>query len=337
MLKIEENISLKDKHTFGCEVSARYFSNCTSMYDLKEALEFAEINTLEVFILGGGSNLLFLKDFPGLIIQINISGIEIIEDTDTYSVYKVGAGENWDLFVEEMVGRGLSGLENLSFIPGTIGGAAVQNIGAYGQEISSIIESVNVFDRVKGGEVKIEKKDLVYGYRDSIFKHNTDRYIVLSVIFNLPKEFVPNLSYSDLKYMQDFKVITSAIVRKNVGEIRAKKFPDLNTTGTAGSFFMNPIVEATVAQDMQSKYPDIPCYDVAPTQKKLSAAYILDKICNLKGYGEGFVQLYQNQPLVVTNIEFNAIGSEISSFIAKVKDTVFQKTGIKLESEVITI
>lgn len=334
----EEKVPLSGLSTFKAGGDARYLFRVGSILELQEALAFAKEKSLPLFILGGGSNMLFKEEgFEGVVIKIEIKGIEVKEEGDMAFV-RAGAGEVWDPFVHRTIEQGYFGLENLSAIPGLVGAAPVQNIGAYGVEAKDLIFEVEVFDRDTFQTKTLSNAQCAFGYRDSIFKHpEGEGLIVLSVTFKLSKTPLPKLSYKDLSNYFEAKTDPTPLeVRNAVTLIRSKKFPDLTTHGTAGSFFKNVICEASLAEDLKAKYPDLPVYDMPHGEKKLSTAFIMDKICGLKNFREGNVGLYENQTLVVVNYG-GATATEINNFIVKVKGIVKEKTGIELEEEVVVM
>lgn len=333
-MTIDENVSLKHLTTFNIGGLARYFCIAKSLDDLKEAAVFAKNKNLPIFILGGGSNVLVSDGgFAGLVIKIALRGVWF-NDGKTYIKAKVAAGENWDNFVDEVVKKGLWGVENLSGIPGTVGGAPVQNIGAYGADVSKVIESVEIFD-LNTMEVRtISNEQCRFGYRDSLFKHKDGKsYIIISVEFKLSKEDKPNIQYKDLEKYFGLTKPNLQSVRKAVLKIRSEKFPPLNKFGTAGSFFKNPIIDEHAFADVKKSFPDIPTFPTGRGLIKLPLAWILDKACNFKGRKMGNVGLYEKQPLVLVNFG-EATAHEVSVFTDKIITDVKKRTGVEIEREV---
>ena len=300
-MNIQERVSLKDKTTLHSGGQARYFANVGSTEELAEAIQFSEAQNIPFFILGGGSNVLFSDaGFNGLVIHIGIQGIE-------WSKYgaKVCAGENWDNFVRESIRHEMWGVENLSGIPGTVGAAPIQNIGAYGVEVKERIMEVEVFNtNTKQNEI-LRNADCQFSYRDSLFKKpEGKRLVVTSVTFLLSKIPKPNLGYKDIQayFKADSLEPTLQNIRSAVLDIRSGKFPDLQHMATAGSFFKNPIISEEHYKNLSILYPDIPSYAVSDKMVKVPLAWILDKVCQLKGFRNGNVWLHDSQPLVlVTN------------------------------------
>jgi UDP-N-acetylmuramate dehydrogenase len=299
-MEIQEGIPLAPFTTFGIGGPATYFARTQSVSDLYEALEFAEEKSLKIFILGGGSNILLPDEgFDGLVLKIEIPGIESVHE-DNSVLMVIGAGESWDETVAESIKQNLWGIENLSGIPGTVGGAAVQNIGAYGASLSQTLEWVEVLDILEKKTKTLTKEACRFGYRDSIFKQETGRYVVLHVALQLSTTPQPNLAYKDLSERFKATAPSLAEIRKAVLLIRAGKFPDLAVEGTAGSFFKNPIVSASEAKKLQEKYPAMPVFSLPEsTNIKIPLGWILDHVLGMRGFTNGPVRLYENQALVV--------------------------------------
>ncbi len=337
--KIEQKVPLSGLSTFKVGGDASYLLRVERADEIQEALEFAKEKDIPVLFLGGGSNMLFEdKGFQGLVLKLDIKGIAEEEGKGGREevILRAGAGEEWDSFVAWTIEHGYFGLENLSAIPGTVGAAPIQNIGAYGVEAKDFIESVEVFDAETMRTKTLSNAECRFGYRTSIFKTaEGSNLIVTSVSWKLSKDPNVKIGYKDLA--RHFGENASPLpheVRKAVTEIRGRKFPDLATHGTAGSFWKNVICDSVLAEKLQSEYPDMPVYDAGEGKKKISTAYILDRICGLKNFREGNVGLYENQTLVVVNYG-GATAEEIRNFIAKVKAIVKERTGISLEEEVV--
>ncbi len=288
-MKIQEHISLKEFTTFRIGGPARYFITASSIDELKAAILFAEEKHLPLFILGGGSNVLVSDEgFPGVVIKIEMKGREIKElDLDTQNVEVIaGAGEEWDSFVEYCVSYGLYGIENLSYIPGSVGAAPVQNIGAYGSEVKDSLSWVEVFNTEKKEIETFSKEECIFGYRDSIFKKTEGKkYVITRVAFLLSRNGTLNINYKDItEYIKNNTIeeVSLQKVRDIVVDIRKKKLPDVREVGTAGSLFKNPIIEKTRYEELVKIYPLMPQYPINETQVKIPAAWILDTICGLK-------------------------------------------------------
>lgn len=335
-MHIEKRVPLAPLTTFGIGGKARYFCRVRNEQELERAFEFVDKNNIPFWILGGGSNVLVSdKGFPGLVVKIEILGMEFGE-TKTDVRVVAGAGESWDELVRLCVEKELYGLENLSGIPGTVGAAPVQNIGAYGVEIADFISWVEVFDTKKRSVRRLTAKQCRFGYRDSIFKQDGVSLVVLRVAFKLSKSKRLNLSYADVKayFEKNGKTApTLAEVRSVVLEIRSRKFPDLEVVGTAGSFFKNPVVSRAVYNALSKRYPGLPGYRAAKGKMKLSLAWIIDRVCNLKDLRWGETGVAPNQTLVLCNFG-NATALEVQKLAAHITDTVRNATGILIEPEV---
>ncbi len=337
-MKIEENKSLKEFTTFRIGGNARFFSIISNEKDLLDTLEFIKINKLRFFVLGGGSNILISdKGFDGLVMKMEIKGIDF-DYKDNNEVYvKANSGENWDDFVNECVKRELYGIENLSGIPGTVGASPVQNIGAYGSEAKDSIYEVRVFDMESKNFLNIKNENCHFEYRNSLFKKLNGKFIVLSVTFKLLKNDKVKISYKDLReYFAKKNIISPNLleVREAVLFIRKNKLPDINLLGTAGSFFKNPIIDKTKAQEIKNKYQELPIYDTENKDKvKVSLAWIIDHICEYRDVKKGNVGTYKNQALVIIN-EGNAKSDEIIDFANEIKRIVKDKVNIDIEMEV---
>ena len=347
-MRVEKNKILADFTSFKIGGKADYFCSINNEKELLEALKFAREKKLKVFILGGGTNVLAGdKGFRGLVIKIELKGHRVLSDKHSVSTGDVlliaEAGENWDNLVETAVARGLWGIENLSGIPGTVGAAPVQNIGAYGCELSDVLEWVDVIDTRTCKTKRLSTRECELDYRESVFKRPKGKYfVVLRVAMRLQKEGKPNLEYKDLKeYFKNKSQLSLQEIRDAVLEIRSKKFPDTAKIGNAGSFFKNPVVSEKKFLELKKKYPNIPSFPFAAFASnspdsyrvKVPLAWILDKICNLKGFSRGSAALWEKQPLVLANTG-GASAKDVKKFAEEIAKCVSSKTGIKLEWEV---
>ncbi|MEK7567348.1 MAG: UDP-N-acetylmuramate dehydrogenase [Patescibacteria group bacterium] len=333
---IKENVSLKPLTTFRIGGKARFFCLINNIEDLKKATNFAKENKLEIFILGGGSNILVADEgFSGVVIRMNILGTEIKKSADGTQV-SVGAGVSWDEFVGEMVLKNIYGLENLSLIPGSVGAAPIQNIGAYGKEVKDFIDSVEVFDIKNLKEVKLSNKDCNFSYRDSIFKKEDGKNLVITrVNFLLNGNFNPDITYKDLKdyFLGKEPEITPFKLRQAVISIRKGKLPDLKVYGTAGSFFKNPIIDEDLTRSLLGNYPNIPNWRDRDGKTKVSAGFLIDKVCGLGKEQVGDACVWEKQNLVLIN-KGEAMAKDVLELSGKIKKCVKEKTGINLEQEV---
>ncbi|HYC34693.1 MAG TPA: UDP-N-acetylmuramate dehydrogenase, partial [Candidatus Paceibacterota bacterium] len=338
---IKEGVFLSGETTFRIGGEARFFAEVREVSQIKEVIQFAKEHNLPIFFLGGGSNTVFKDEgHDGLIIKNRIRGIKILSENEDEVEIKAYAGEVWDEVVEFCVEQGFGGIENLTAIPGTLGGAIVQNIGAYGCEIKSVVQSVDVFDPKAKAIRTLSLDELAFGYRDSVFKKETHKDLfIVSATLLLKKHSVANLEYKDLKNFfegRDASTVSISEVREALKIIRSKKFPDLSKMGTAGSFFKNSIVDKATVERLQKDYPDMPIFALDGGLYKLSSAWILDKVCGLRGMKEGNLGLFENQSLVVVNFE-NATSEELKKFISKIKKLAFEKIGVELQEEVIVL
>lgn len=331
-MNIERNVPLTNKTTLGVGGPAEYFCALTNVDEVFDVVVWAQQHTSSIFVLGEGSNVLIPDEgIQGLVVQITDSGVEWHDDGRVIAV----AGANWDELVAESAHRGLWGIENLSGIPGTVGAAPIQNIGAYGTELKDVCEWVEVFDTQTEQFQKLTPPECVFGYRGSVFKYDAGKqYIITRIALTLEKNGTPNLIYKDLsEYFLDNKTPTLPDIREAVLAIRAQKFPDLAEVGTAGSFFKNPITSKQTYDKLKEQYFDMPGYKIDEAHIKIPLAWILDHVCKLKGYREGSVGLWEQQPLVLVNYG-DATAREVEMFAEKIVQIVKSKTGIVIEREV---
>ncbi len=335
-MRLEKNISLKPYNTFGIDVTTKFLIKIASLPDLKEAIDFITENKLPHLILGSGSNFLFTKNFNGVILLNQIAGKEIVNEDNNFVWLKVSGGEIWPQFVDYCVDNNLGGIENLSLIPGTVGAAPIQNIGAYGAEVKEVIASVEVVDLITEEISTFSNNACEFGYRNSIFKTRAKgKYFVLGVTFKLTKNPTPNLNYAPLKKAFNGRNIDSvsiAEVSNVIKQIRKLKLPDPDEMGNAGSFFKNPVVDAAKLNELLNEYPDVPYYAMDGNGFKLAAGWLIEK-CDLKGKRAGKVGVHEKQALVIVNYG-KATGVQILNLANKIKKTVDDKFGIKLEFEV---
>lgn len=338
-MEILENFNLKNFNTFRVSAHARYFVNVTDLTCLRDALDFARRKDLDYMLIGQGSNLLFRENYAGLIIEMNIRGKQLLStDNDTYKV-KAHCGENWHAFVNWCLARQYYGLENLSLIPGTVGAAPVQNIGAYGVELCDVMLSLEALDIATGELKTFTNADCKFSYRHSVFKGELkDQYIIYSVTFALRKNPTINISYASLaNALTDVQKenITPELVSETVTSIRRSKLPSPNRIGNAGSFFWNPEIPLAQFTQLQDSFPDIVGYrregpegDVV----KLAAAWLIEK-AGWKGHREGDVGVHKDHALVLVNYG-TATGAELVDLSERIQRSVHDKFGIWLTPEV---
>ncbi|KIA84230.1 UDP-N-acetylenolpyruvoylglucosamine reductase [Kaistella solincola] len=336
-MKIQENYSLKNYNTFGVEVSAKYFAEVTSENELIEALQFAKKQSLRPLFLGGGSNILFTKDFEGLVIQLNLQGIteELLSDDEVLVTSK--AGENWHEFVQFCLEKDYGGLENLSLIPGNVGTSPMQNIGAYGREIKDTFVTCKVLNIGILETQTFTNEECKFGYRESIFKRERKgEFVILEVTFKLTrKNHVLKTEYGAIQAELQKKQIESPTIQQvseAVINIRQSKLPDPKILGNAGSFFKNPSITKNQFLEVQKKYPDMPNYPNADLVK-IPAGWLIEQ-CGWKGKQIGNVASHELQALVIVNKTGKASGQEIFDFSSQIIDSVAEKFGIELEREV---
>jgi UDP-N-acetylmuramate dehydrogenase len=335
MVELKENFSLQSFNTFGINASAKYFSKVGTDEELGELIESEEFRMNPHLILGGGSNILFTKDYNGLVIHPSFIGIEIIEETKTDVLIKCGSGFVWDKLVQYAVDRGWGGIENLSDIPGNVGACPIQNIGAYGVEVNQVIETVYGTDLLENKKLSFNREQCNFGYRDSIFKKQyKNNFLISHVNFRLKKTpHVLNSSYAALaKELDHYSEKNINTIRKIVLEIRRSKLPEVSNLGSAGSFFKNPVVSEIIANKNFSEYPDCPKFRSESGLVKLSAAWLIEQ-SGCKGLQNGNAATYLKQPLVIVNLG-NATGKEIFNLSKIIQNKVQEKFGILLEPEV---
>ncbi len=333
---LQQNISLQPFNTFHINQTAQWFGRFNSIEELQQLLNNSSIQYLPKLILGGGSNILFTKQFEGVILKNEIKGIQKLKEDEDYVYLQVGAGENWHQFVQYCVQHNYGGVENVSLIPGCVGAAPIQNIGAYGVEVKDVIESVEAYDMNKKKVVSISNEECIFGYRDSIFKHQFKHtHIITSVIFRLYKKPVFNIQYgaikAELEKMQvqhlSIQAISDAIIH-----IRQSKLPDPAVLGNAGSFFKNPTIDTIYFETLKQQYPTIVGYIQSNNKIKLAAGWLIEQ-CGFKGFRKGNVGCHEKQALVIVN-HGQASGQEIYNFSQNIIQTVQQKFGVLLEREV---
>ena len=332
-----ENYSLLHNNTFGIDVTTRYFFEYETKEELQSFLQSEIAKKNKLLPIGGGSNLLFLSDFEGVILHSQLKEIEIENEDEDFIFVKVGSGVVWDSFVQHCVDNGWGGVENLSLIPGEVGASPVQNIGAYGVEAKDLIYSVEVVSIKDSSVVEFANSDCRFGYRDSVFKHELkDKFIVVSVTFQLRKNPIYNLDYQYLKSEVEKRGDCSLkTIRETIIEIRNSKLPLPEVLGSAGSFFMNPVVEKDFALELQKKYPLMPFYSLSETSVKLSSAWLIDQ-CGWKGKRIENVGVYEKQPLVLVNFG-GASGKVVVSLAEEIQQSVFEKFKVKIKPEVIFV
>lgn len=335
-MKIYEDFKLLNYNTFGVESNSKYYIEISSEEALRNVSKLNHFKKNPVLILGGGSNILFTKNFDGLVISNKIRGREIIFQNSDYVYLKVGAGENWHDLVMYCVDKGWGGIENLSLIPGNTGTAPMQNIGAYGVEIKETFLELEAFEIKTGKTIKFLKSDCNFGYRESIFKNEKkNQYVILNITLKLNKKPEINISYGDvIKILEDNNIKNPTIkdVSNAIISIRKLKLPDPNKIGNCGSFFKNPIIKKNQLKIIQKKYPNIVYYKINESKVKIAAGWLIEK-AGWKGKTFNNYGVHKNQALVLVNYG-NAKGSEIYELSEKIIVDIYQKFQISLEREV---
>jgi UDP-N-acetylmuramate dehydrogenase len=337
-MNLQENISLKPYNTFGIEAKAKYFTAFRTLGQLEEIISDPELQSLrhELLILGGGSNLLFTRDFEGMVLKNDISGIEVIREDEDFIYIKVGAGENWHQFVLYCLQHNYAGVENLSLIPGNVGASPMQNIGAYGVEIKDIFYELEAFHLGDRATERFSLTDCAFGYRESVFKRKyKNQFAITSVTYRLRKQPVFNTSYGAIQQELDnmgVKELSIQVISQAVINIRSSKLPDWKTVGNAGSFFKNPQILNEQFKGLKEKFPTIVAFPVDTEHTKLAAGWLIEQ-CGWKGYRKGDAGCYPKQALVLVNYG-NAKGEEIFELSEQIIQSVKEKFGVELEREV---
>ncbi len=334
-MQLKKNKSLKEFNTFGIDVKARYFIEITSVDKLKEAL--TTYSREKLFILGGGSNMLLTQDIDALVLYINHKGIEVLSEDENHVILKVMAGENWHEFVTYCVENNYGGIENLSLIPGNVGSAPIQNIGAYGVELKDVFQSCSAIEIANQTKKEFSKEECRFGYRNSIFKNEVkSKYIITDVTLKLTKrDHVLSTSYGAIRENLANKKIEAPTI-KDISEaviaIRQSKLPDPKELGNSGSFFKNPVLDPDTFRAFRLNFPEAPFYEVSPTEFKVPAGWLIEH-AGFKGKRFGNAGVHKNQALVLVN-HGNATGNEIWQLALNIQKTVKEKFGIYIEPEV---
>lgn len=335
-MKIQQQVSLRHFNTFGLEAEARYFAEPQSVEELMDLLKDNSYIQVPKFILSGGSNVLFTKNVDALVIHPNIKGIEKIKEDETFVWIDAGGGEVWQDLVNYCVNNNYAGIENMSLIPGTVGAAPMQNIGAYGVEVKDVIETVSAVS-ISTAELRIfSKEECQFGYRESVFKKELKgQYIITGVVFKLKKSPDFNIEYGDIKKTLaemnvenlSIKAISDAVIR-----IRQSKLPDPAVIGNAGSFFKNPEIDLLKYELLRESFPEMPGYPVGPGKVKVPAGWLIEQ-AGWKGYREGQIGVHERQALVLINYG-GGKGEDIKLLSEKIKASISDKFGISLSTEV---
>jgi UDP-N-acetylmuramate dehydrogenase len=333
---LKPNISLKPFNTFGIEATASDFIEIESIKTLKFVIDNFNLANRKTLLIGGGSNILLTKNFDGLVLKMSILGIEKVKEDNDFVFIKAMAGENWHDFVLYCVANNFAGIENLSLIPGCVGAAPMQNIGAYGVEIKDTCHEIEAYN-IASSEVKIfSNAECKFGYRESIFKHEAKgKYIITSVTFKLKKQAKVNISYGAIKDVLAHKKIENPTI-KEVSEaviaIRESKLPNPKVLGNAGSFFKNPEILTQSYLSLKEQFPALVGYKISETHTKLAAGWLIEQ-CGWKGKVVGYTGSHKDQALVLVNYG-NATGNEIWNLAMQIQESVFEKFGVTIVPEV---
>jgi len=334
-LDIAHDFPLDSLNTFRIAARAHRYVRVTAAQQLSAALAEPALAALPRLVLGGGSNLLFTRDFDGLVLHMALAGREVVGEEGGCTLVRAQAGENWHAFVQWTLAQGLGGLENLSLIPGTVGAAPIQNIGAYGAEIKDVFHSLTVFDMASGETRTMKAGECRFGYRDSVFKHPEGaQLVVLDVTFALPTDWRPNLRYAELAQAlldAGIDAPTPSQVSEAVVAIRRRKLPDPAVIGNAGSFFKNPVVPGEHCARLLESFPNLVHHRQPDGSEKLAAGWLIDQ-CGWKGKTMGAAGVYPKQALVLVN-HGGATGADVVALAQAIKADVAERYGVVLEPE----
>lgn len=338
-MQIESGVSLKPYNTFGLPAVAQSLVRIKNDADVRRVVDHPELGLAPKFILGGGSNIILTRDMPAVVLKVEVTGLRLVEERADAWIVEAGAGESWHALVEWTLAQGLPGLENMALIPGTVGAAPVQNIGAYGLELKDRFESLDAVDLVTGRSVTLGPEICAFGYRDSVFKHSlAGRTLITRVRMRLPRPWQPVLGYLDIERKMREAGVSNPSPRQVfdwVCEIRRAKLPDPAVIGNAGSFFKNPVVTPEQCRDIIGRDPEIVHYPMPDGTVKLAAGWMIDA-CGWKGKAVGQAAVYERQALVLVN-RGGAIGSEVMTLARAIQESVYGRFGIRLEPEPVVV
>lgn len=330
----QQQVSLKPFNTFGIDVKARYFVQAHSDAEVRAALLEAARLELPVLVIGGGSNLLLTGDIDALVLHMASRGRRLLSEEGDRVVVEAEAGEPWHEFVQWSLAQGCSGLENLSLIPGTVGAAPMQNVGAYGVEIKDVFAGLTALDRETGELKEFSLEECGFGYRDSLFKRNPGRWLILRVRFALSRSLHAHLDYGPVRqrlHEQGVVEPTAQAISDAICSIRREKLPDPLELGNAGSFFKNPLVSAVLGEQLRARYPGVVAYPQADGQLKLAAGWLIEQ-AGWKGYRDGDAGVHRLQSLVLVNYG-QASGAQLHALAQKIQADIFERYGVELEME----
>lgn len=333
-LQVQPQVSLKPFNTFGVDVRAQLFAEAHSDADVREALAYATSHDVPLLVIGGGSNLLLTADIPALVLRMASRGIRVISDDGNRVVIEAEAGEPWHPFVQHTLAQGFSGLENLSLIPGTVGAAPMQNIGAYGVEIKDVFAGLTALDRQTGELRDFSLEECNFAYRDSVFKQQPGRWLILRVRFALDRVAHLHLEYGPVRQRlieQGIEQPTPTDVSRAICSIRSEKLPDPAVLGNAGSFFKNPLVSAAVVAQIKAQHPDLVAYAQPDGQMKLAAGWLIER-AGWKGFREADAGVHKLQALVLVNYGA-ATGLQLLDLAQRIQKDISERFNVELEME----
>jgi UDP-N-acetylmuramate dehydrogenase len=330
-----EHAELAPLNTFGVAATAQWLAAVRDAAVIPTVLALPAASGLPVMVLGEGSNLLFAADFPGLVLRTAFDAVRVLGDDGSTALVRAEAGAGWDALVDWTLAHGFAGLENLALIPGLVGAAPIQNIGAYGAEVAESIETVEAWDRQAGRFERLDAEQCAFAYRDSVFKREPERWIVTAVEFRLTRKARPRLDYAGVREELAARGVTADPTPQQVADavrrLRRRKLPDPAVIGNAGSFFKNPVVEAAQATRIRAAHPQAPAYPAGEGCSKLSAAWLIER-CGWRGHRDGDAGISAQHALVLVN-HGNASGAELLALARRVADSVEQRFGVRLEPE----
>lgn len=333
-LQVRPQVSLKPFNSFGVDVKARLFAEAHSDADVRDALAYATAHDVPLLVIGGGSNLLLTADIPALVLRMATRGIRVLSDDGNKVVIEAEAGEPWHPFVQHTLAQGLAGLENLSLIPGTVGAAPMQNIGAYGVEIKDVFAGLTALDRQSGELRDFTLAQCNFAYRDSVFKQEPGRWLILRVRFTLDRAAHLHLEYGPVRQRlteQGIDHPTATDVSLAICSIRNEKLPDPAVLGNAGSFFKNPLVPAALVAQLKIEYPDLVAYAQPDGQMKLAAGWLIER-AGWKGFRDGDAGVHKLQALVLVNYG-TATGLQLLSLAQHIQQDISERFKVDLEME----
>jgi UDP-N-acetylmuramate dehydrogenase len=338
-IKIERSVNLRTLNAFGLPATAQTLVRIANDAAVRRVLDHPELGRAPKFVLGGGSNVVFTRDVEAVVMKVEVMGRRIVQERPDAWIVEAGAGENWHDFVAWTLDQGLPGLENLALIPGTVGAAPVQNIGAYGVELKERFESLDVVDLVTGRGVMLDAPMCHFAYRDSVFKHGlAGKSVITRVRFRLPRPWTPVVGYLDLERKIHDTGITHPDAKQVfdwVCAVRRAKLPDPLLLGNVGSFFKNPVVSADQCRDIIGRDPEIVHYPLPDGSVKLAAGWLIDA-CGWKGKTIGRAGVYEKQALVLVN-RGGASGAEVVTLARAIQESVYGRFGIRLEPEPVVV